>query len=142
MGMVPRSLPKSAQPILNTTRARTPRMFTRYRPRWRPTACLRIEANNEGKSACLSAHPTGFWCGTITNTDWSGADDQGVINDHIRVATYCTEGGDSGGPVFYGNMAKGLSKGFFDGKPSPCSSAYTHVWEAERGLGVTVFTGS
>lgn len=100
------------------------------------------EADTVGNSVCMSAYPTGFWCGVITNTDWSGEDENLVLQDKIRVATYCNEYGDSGGPVFYGNKAKGLNKGFFDGKPAPCSSAYTHIWEAERGLGVTVFTGN
>jgi len=95
-------------------------------------------ADATGESVCQSGVTTGFWCGTITNTDFSAQPAPGITLLHMRRATYKTQAGDSGGPVFYGSMAKGVVHGYVTG--NMFDSVYSHVWEVEQQLGLTVKT--
>jgi streptogrisin C len=95
------------------------------------------DADTVGDSVCQSGVTTGFWCGTIVNVDLDGIpDDNGIITNNLREATYASNPGDSGGPLFYGHVAKGVLKGGL----SNGHGVYTHIWEACNALACTVLT--
>ena len=95
-----------------------------------------------GEAVCQSGYTTGFWCGTIYNVNGDIQDNNGVVLHHMRFASFLDGAGDSGGPVFYGNQAKGLIEG--QATSLYCGtyhcSIYSQIWEVEQALGVTVRT--
>lgn len=60
----------------------------------------------------------------------------------MRLASVKVQNGDSGGPAFYGNTAKGIVKGYVPGVYCGLveCGVYSHIWEVEQALGVTVLT--
>ena len=86
-----------------------------------------------GESVCLSGVSSGFWCGVLQDDDVDNVTINGVTMNNLRGANYGSTGGDSGSPIFYGHLAKGLHKGQAFGM-----RIYSHVWEVEQALGVTV----
>jgi hypothetical protein len=96
-------------------------------------------ADHVGDSVCQSGEVSGFWCGTIISVNWSGHDNLGAALVRQREANYCSAPGDSGSPVFYGHVAKGIH----EGGPDTCDVLFGQIWEVEHGLaaGITVYTG-
>lgn len=97
------------------------------------------DADNEGDAVCQSGLATGFFCGTITSVNFLQQYGGGVNLPRQRKATYARAPGDSGAPVFYGNKAKGVHSG--PASDGSGNAVYSHVWELEVKMGVTVYTG-
>jgi hypothetical protein len=95
-------------------------------------------ADAAGENVCQSGITSGFFCGIIWDTDVDNVDDGTIVQNNLREATYTSAGGDSGAPVFYGHLAKGVNKGHF----ANGHAAYTQLWEVENALGVTVLTAA
>jgi streptogrisin D len=63
-----------------------------------------------GQSACRSGSTTHVHCGSVTATNATVNYPQGTVTGLIRT-NICAEPGDSGGPLFSGNTALGLTSG-------------------------------
>jgi streptogrisin D len=63
-----------------------------------------------GQSACRSGSTTHVHCGSVTATNATVNYPQGTVTGLIRT-NICAEPGDSGGPLFTGNTALGLTSG-------------------------------
>lgn len=106
------------------------------------TARQGANADNPGESVCQSGFTTGFFCGVIYGDDVTVTDNNNITLLHMRVASIHVQGGDSGGPTFYGNTAKGIVEGFVPGVycgQYQCG-VYSHINEVESHLAVTVLT--
>lgn len=65
-----------------------------------------------GANVCKFGITTGFTCDEIHSLNNTLTDDEGyVIESLVQTKGHNLEGGDSGGPWFYGNAAFGLSFG-------------------------------
>ena len=96
-----------------------------------------------GEYACLTGITTGTSCGTVTamNETVSGVF-QGlpvIVNHLSKLSSVCNQVGNSGGPVFAGNIALGMTS-FADGELPECKNydLYTEITEDTNYLGVTV----
>ena len=69
--------------------------------------------------------------GTTSRTGWPVAGGYAVVD-------YCTTGGDSGGPVFSGNYARGIHVGAMRGATACHDRLYQGVAEATQQLRVSV----
>lgn len=89
--------------------------------------------DNEGDFVCKSGATTGYSCGTIDSTNYSGF--WGVTYfTNLRTADYGSQGGDSGAPVFTSTKLKGVNKGSLnDG-----TAVYSHIQWVMSGLGLNV----
>jgi hypothetical protein len=89
-----------------------------------------------GSSVCKYGHTTGYTCGTIDTTSLCN---NGSCT-YVRVSggsVNLSEGGDSGGPWFFGNTAYGthcIGMGN--------DAGYMPVDYINQGLGVSVYTGT
>jgi hypothetical protein len=74
--------------------------------------------------------------------NYTVTDNNNITHNHMRLASFLVQPGDSGGPVFYGHTAKGLIHGVMN--VVMCGSlhcgVYSHIWEVDNSLGVTVAT--
>jgi hypothetical protein len=93
-----------------------------------------------GEYVCRTGQTTATRCGNVTHTNVSPSY---VHNGRNFVAAdYCSEGGDSGGSVYSGNMAIGVHSG---GAKAPCGDpndygVYGHAEWMQRDLGVVIRT--
>ena len=93
------------------------------------------DADNAGESVCISGKVIGFWCGTILSDNVDNVFTGTIILNNLRSATYQSRSTDSGSPIFYGNVAKGIHLGQIG-----ATRYYTHIWEDEQALRVAVLT--
>lgn len=63
-----------------------------------------------GQFACRRGSATGTHCGRVTGVNWSVRYPDGVVTGMIRT-NICAEPGDSGGPLYAGSQALGLTSG-------------------------------
>lgn len=96
-------------------------------------------ADRVGQTACMSGFASGSSCGVIksTNTTFTYTD-FGVTLVRQRVADYTRNPGDSGGPVFAGNMAMGSHVHF---QSDTGWAVYSQVNEIELATGQNVWFG-
>ncbi len=99
-----------------------------------------------GQWVCHAGGNSGASCGTVTAQDMTVPQPTGPSYHQTEFQTVCIKGGDSGGPVFIGNTALGITiannyevEGQF---PKYCEEKgyYTEVTEATDHLNVTVGT--
>ncbi|MFE4667502.1 S1 family peptidase [Streptomyces sp. NPDC056716] len=60
--------------------------------------------------------------GTVLQVDTTVNFEGGITREHMIETTLCSEGGDSGGPLFIGTTALGITSGSLDDK-EPCSDS-------------------
>ncbi|HJZ38571.1 MAG TPA: S1 family peptidase, partial [Solirubrobacterales bacterium] len=94
-----------------------------------------------GESVCHSGWKSGTSCGVVTALDKTIGYPEGVVYHLTEAsgASWCTEPGDSGGPVWGGNTAVGLISGAE--KEPACGghkAYYNEVIEADEAMGVSV----
>jgi hypothetical protein len=80
---------------------------------------------------CVSGAVSGTDCAPVKRTGWPVAGGYAVVD-------YCTTGGDSGGPVFSGNYARGIHVGAMRGAAACRDRLYQGVAEATQQLHVSV----
>jgi streptogrisin C len=80
---------------------------------------------------CVSGAVSGTDCAPVKRTGWPVAGGYAVVD-------YCTTGGDSGGPVFSGNYARGIHVGAMRGATACHDRLYQGVAEATQQLRVSV----
>jgi hypothetical protein len=100
-----------------------------------------------GEFACHSGRYSGTTCGNIAkvNLDFSYEDpEEGpTVRENMSMLTgpnLCIEAGDSGGPVFAGSTALGITFAMESDLPMPCGNAdyFSEITEDSDFLGVTV----
>lgn len=93
-----------------------------------------------GEPVCMSAVTSGLYCGSITDTYFSAyySSDNATLT-HQRLASFPSQGGDSGGAVYYNRIAKGIVSGVRSVNGVPENLIYTHVDLARQDLRVTLF---
>jgi hypothetical protein len=119
-----------------------------HEPIWSQTSNQVI--TNEGKSfigeyACHTGLSTGTSCGTVARMDLSvdGVFEgrHAIVNHLTELAGVCTAAGDSGGPVFAGGTALGITS-FGNGEATECGKNqydwYSEITEDDDFLGVQV----
>jgi hypothetical protein len=92
-----------------------------------------------GDRVCQAGAFTGLWCGNITAVDYQLEGTAYGFNykfRHLRKADFSVRDGDSGGPVFDGQKAMGL----VEGRAPDGRAMYSHIWEVQQLLNVTVVT--
>ncbi|MDF2650843.1 MAG: hypothetical protein K0Q73_6648 [Paenibacillus sp.] len=88
-------------------------------------------ADNVGDYVCKSGRTTGFDCGFIQSVDYSGFWGITYFTD-IRTASFQSQPGDSGSPVFTGQTIKGVLKG-----TAGSYAAYSHISWVMSNLSIT-----
>jgi concanavalin A-like lectin/glucanase superfamily protein len=96
-----------------------------------------------GEYVCFSGNKSGTSCGNVTGVHVEGLEDgitHKILPPENEVPGICTEGGDSGGPVysFSSNTALGMLSA---GEGTSCATDvgyYVDITEATENLGVTV----
>ncbi|TXS49825.1 S1 family peptidase [Streptomyces sp. uw30] len=92
-----------------------------------------------GQSACRRGSTTGTHCGRVTGVNWSVRYPDGVVTGMIRT-NICAEPGDSGGPLYAGSQALGLTSGGSGNCTTPPSTTFFQpVTEALNAFGVQVY---
>jgi streptogrisin B len=92
-----------------------------------------------GQAACRRGSTTGTHCGQVTGINWSARYPDGVVTGMIRT-NICAEPGDSGGPLYAGTRALGLTSGGSGNCTTPPSTTfYQPVTEALNAFGVQVY---
>ena len=97
-----------------------------------------------GQWVCHAGANSGASCGTVTAQDMTVPQPDGPQYHQTEFQTICTKGGDSGGPVFAGNVALGIMAGNNVGvegqNPPYCGEKgyYTEVTEATDAMDVSV----
>jgi len=80
---------------------------------------------------CISGAVSGTDCGLVTAVGWP-------VAGGYAVANYCSTGGDSGGPIFSGGVARGIHHGSKSGASACRDRLYQGVTEAAQQLHVYV----
>ena len=93
---------------------------------------------SNGQSLCRSGSTTGLRCGSVTATSVTVNYAQGPVFDTIRT-NICAEGGDSGGSLFGGSTAYGLTSGGSGNCSSGGTTFFQKVTEALNVYGVSVY---
>lgn len=91
-----------------------------------------------GDRVCVSGARTGGEsCGTLQNRNFSSdpADPQTLVRQ--RLATYTSQGGDSGGSVYLQGLAKGVHSSRYTFSDGTVLRGYGHIGEALPALGIT-----
>jgi hypothetical protein len=86
----------------------------------------------DGWRVCMSGRH-GTSCGRVFDLGFSYTE-LGYTYRYLARADYCSEGGDSGGPVYAYHHAYGIHQGGIDG----CSAVFQSVVQAQDGLNVDV----
>jgi streptogrisin D len=92
----------------------------------------------QGQSLCRSGSTTGVRCGSVTGTSVTVNYAQGPVYDTIRT-NICAEGGDSGGSLFGGSTAYGLTSGGSGNCTFGGTTFFQKVPEALSVYGVNVY---
>jgi streptogrisin D len=89
-----------------------------------------------GQTVCKSGQATGYTCGQITGLNYA----PGFIpfSFGFRTASYASEGGDSGAPVFADTSAVGIHAGKIVGGSQ--NAIYGHIANVQAALGTNVST--
>jgi streptogrisin B len=91
------------------------------------------------QAACRRGSTTGVHCGSVNGVNWSVRYPDGVVNGMIRT-NICAEPGDSGGPLYAGTRALGLTSGGSGNCSTPPSTTFFQpVTEALNAFGVQVY---
>ncbi len=93
---------------------------------------------SNGQSLCRSGSTTGLRCGSVTATSVTVNYAQGPVYDTIRT-NICAQGGDSGGSLFGGSTAYGLTSGGSGNCTSGGTTFFQKVTEALNVYGVSVY---
>jgi streptogrisin C len=80
---------------------------------------------------CISGAVSGSDCGLVTAVGWP-------VAGGYAVANYCSTGGDSGGPIFSGGVARGIHHGSKTGASACRDRLYQGIAEATQRLNVYV----
>ena len=107
------------------------------------TSVLCFNCDNTGDAVCGSGINTGFFCGTITDDDIDGESTDGVTLLSQRKSSVDVRLGDSGGPMFYGNKAMGITV-LVSGAPVNGvypNQLYSQIRDVEIQLGVSIYKG-
>jgi hypothetical protein len=94
-----------------------------------------------GQYVCHSGQKSGTSCGNVILMDKTATDDGLTVYHTTEFGNICARKGDSGGPVFAGNVALGLlSSGDHVTDDGVCDTTgrYLEITEATDALGVTV----
>jgi streptogrisin D len=91
-----------------------------------------------GQSVSRSGSTTGVHSGTVQATNATVVYPEGAVGGMIRT-NVCAEGGDSGGPLFAGNTALGLTSGGSGNCSSGGTTFFQPVTEPLSVFGVSVF---
>lgn len=91
-----------------------------------------------GQSVCRSGSTTGVHCGSVTGLNATVNYPQGTVFGLIRT-NVCAEPGDSGGSLFAGNTAIGLTSGGSGNCSSGGTTYFQPVTEALSRYGVSVY---
>ena len=92
----------------------------------------------QGQSLCRSGSTTGLRCGSVTATSATVNYSEGAVYDTIRT-NICAEGGDSGGSLFGGTTAYGLTSGGNGNCSVGGTTYFQKVPEALSAYGVSVY---
>jgi streptogrisin C len=94
-----------------------------------------IATSPVGTRVCISGSTSGTDCGDVVEINWNGS-------GGFARARYCSDPGDSGGPIYSGHRARGIHVGVVPGHEGDCLNAlFQGVTEAANELNVHVFTG-
>ncbi len=105
------------------------------------TSRLGYNADNVGDFVCWAGQATnGVGCGTVTSTNYSTVYPDGQILLKQRKMSFAVKHGDSGGPVYSGNMAVGGISGITGS--SPHETIYSHLYWMEYYTNSTVRTST
>jgi streptogrisin D len=91
-----------------------------------------------GQSACRSGSTTGVHCGSVTQVNASVTYPQGRVTGLIRT-NICAEPGDSGGSLYSGSTALGMTSGGSGNCSSGGTTFFQPVNEALGTVGAAVF---
>jgi len=91
-----------------------------------------------GQSACRSGSTTGVRCGRVTGVNATVNYPQGTVTGLIRT-NICAEGGDSGGSLFSGSTALGLTSGGSGNCRTGGTTFFQPVTEVLSRFGVSVY---
>lgn len=91
-----------------------------------------------GQSACRSGSTTGVHCGTVTAVNASVTYPQGTVTGLIRT-NICAEPGDSGGSLYSGTTALGMTSGGSGNCSSGGTTFFQPVTEPLGLFGLSVF---
>ena len=90
-----------------------------------------IGGSTKDLRVCVSGAVSGTDCGTVTATGWP-------VAGGYAVANYCSTGGDSGGLIFSGGVARGIHHGSKIGVAACRDRLYQGIAEATQQLHVYV----
>ena len=88
----------------------------------------------EGMAVCQTSRVSGYTCGTLYAFGFSIVYTDGTRLLDQRSATYNVASGDSGGPVFYGNEARGVQSGV----NTAGRAIYSHISNVLAKVGMTI----
>nr|WP_055501245.1 S1 family peptidase [Nonomuraea pusilla] len=91
-----------------------------------------------GQSVQRSGSTTGLHSGTVTALNATVNYAEGTVREMIKT-TVCAEGGDSGGPLFSGGTALGLTSGGSGNCSSGGTTFFQPVTEALSAYGVSIY---
>ncbi len=113
------------------------------------TSRMALNGDVKGSAVCASGIKTGFFCGSVTNTDVDGRDAKtgnAILN--LQICTVDVRLGDSGGPMFYGHQAMGIISLVNGTKHTDANGVewwenlmFSQIRAAEIQLGVDVYKG-
>ncbi|MGH3748308.1 MAG: S1 family peptidase [Micromonosporaceae bacterium] len=89
-----------------------------------------------GQTVCMSGPVGGLRCGSVISLNTTVNYPQGTVSGLIRT-NLCSYPGESGAPLFAGNVAVGLLSGG-SGSPPSCTSYFQPVTEVLAAYGVSV----
>lgn len=88
----------------------------------------------------MSANSSGYGCGSIEDTNETIRYADGVTLYNQRLSSFGTIPGDSGGPIFFGDIAHGVVSGYVEWSNGDRDGIYSHVSHVESQLGVSIRT--
>lgn len=104
---------------------------------WFPVFELQSRSEEvDGMVVCQSSRISGYTCGELYAWGFSITYADGTTLYNQRSATYAVAGGDSGGPVFRGNEARGIQSGV----NTAGRAIYSHISYVVAAIGMVVHT--
>ncbi len=92
-----------------------------------------------GQQVCAAGRTTGVQCGSVLGVNLTVDYGDGGIVDNLIDTNVCSEPGDSGGPLYSGHTAIGITSGGSGDCTSGGETFYQPVVEPLNAYGVTVF---
>jgi len=93
-----------------------------------------------GQSICMSANTSGYQCGSIVSTNETIRYDDGLTLYNQRFSSFGTIPGDSGGPIFSGDVAHGVISGYVEYSNGDRDGIYSHANHVQSQFGVSITT--